>query len=187
MPEPKNIHDQARLARAERLAPDGVMSAKMEGGKMVVGPSTRPAGMEPTGDNVSLLPQQFGREYTDSELNEKAEELGYSDEMTVTELEERTAALTALISAKIAWERDQIVKSIKSYAYGCDERSDQLLAQGKQARKHLRKNRDKEGGDKALEEGHRRAAAFSVRSAIALDLAEKVASGWGRSVNGEAG
>ncbi len=194
MGEPKNIHAIAQLARAEGRAGDGVLSASIQGGGLAITPAVLPDGILPPPKekeftNEGILDSKGKLIHKDdlpsaAALNRKAEELGYTEEMTETDLDERTEALQALITSKMRWEREQIVAVIENYARDCDERCEQLLREGKTARKKYRKENQPDLGDQALEENHRRAAAFRVRMGIALDLANKVSDGWGRKRDG---
>lgn len=99
----------------------------------------------------------------DSKLEQVAENLGLIDGMTEAELDERTRVLHALIAQKMKWEREQIVAVVTGYADDCEAKANEL---------HV------VSGD--------RASAFSIRAAIARDIATKIASGWGRDKNGAA-
>ncbi len=175
MGKEKALHAIAKLAKAEHMSEgfgnDGVMSARLdESGRMQINAATRAAEVE------AML--------SGNKLEQTAEELGFDEDMSDDELDERTEALQNLIRSKMRWEREQIVKVVEQYARDCDDRCQELIDGAKTMRKKYRKENLPELGDKALEEAHRRASAFKVRSAIALDLAEKIAQGWGRTQDG---
>lgn len=195
MGEPKtiaNIHAIAKLARAEGAAGDGVMSASIQKGGLAITPAVRPDGILPPPKekeftNEGILDAKGKLIHKDdlpSALNRKAESMGYSEDMTTEELDERTAALQKLITSKMKWERQQIVLMVEQYARDCDDRCQELLDNAKRERKKFRKEDLPELGDQALVEANRRAAAFKVRAAIALDVAEKIKEGWGRNPDG---
>ncbi len=196
-----NMKHRAKLARAEAQSPDGCMSASLDAnGELAIRPATPPQslGTMLTGEageeekrrtqantlagEVRSTPKILSGEA----LAAEARKLGYSEEMTEDELDERTAVLQELICDKMAWERGEIVKSLEIYGADCAQRSEKLMLDGGETFNALLKRGDTNGADAALEQANHRAAAFRVRAAITLDIAKKVAAGFGRDLTGEA-
>jgi len=88
------LKDFARLARAEGMAGNGPLVAKINGGSFVIAKETLPI----------------------------REGLGFdADKIGQAELERRTDALISVIDEKVRWEREQIVAVLRHYADHCAE------------------------------------------------------------------